>query len=165
MNCKNPDILISENVRPSVVVHEECGIVIVAPAVQGQPGAPGAQGIPGPAGGSALQRSAGETLSALHFVYEIANQVFLLSPDDGEHIFQALGVTLTAADTGDLINVQRSGALDESSWSWTPGPVWLGAGGNLTQTPPSGGFDLMIGAAVSPTRIILNLQQPIDLQE
>lgn len=137
-------------------------VVVVAPGGQGPAGG---QGIPGPAGGSALQRAAGEVLSALRVVYEIDNEVFLLNADDEEHIFLALGLTLTAADPGDLINVQRSGAMDESSWAWELGPVWLGATGNLTQTPPAGGFDLMIGAAVSPTRIILNLQQPIDLQE
>lgn len=137
-------------------------VVVVAPGGQGPTGG---QGIPGPAGGSALQRTAGETVSALHLVYELDGKVYTLTPDDPDHIFLILGVTLTAADKDELLNVQRSGAIDESSWSWTPGPIWLGASGGLTQDPPVSGFDMLVGAAVSATRIILNLQEPIELQE
>lgn len=156
---------------PIVVVPVPTAAVIVAPlgpqrvavVVPGGQGPAGGQGIPGPAGGSAIQRTAGEVLSALRLVYEEDDKVFLLTEDDGEHIFQVLGLTMTAADTGDEINVQRSGPIDDAGWSWTPGPVWLGTSGNLTQTPPSGGFDLMVGVALSATRILLDLQQPIDL--
>lgn len=156
---------------PIVVVPVPAVAVIVAPTgpqrvavvVSGGQGPAGGQGIPGPAGGSALQRAAGEELSALLVVYEENSKVYRLLPDDDEHIFQALGLTMTAAGIDDEINVQRSGPIDDSGWSWTPGPVWLGSSGNLTQTPPVGGNDLMVGVALSATRILLDLQQPIDL--
>lgn len=130
----------------------------------GQRGAQGRQGAPGPDGGSTLQRFAGnQTISALHLVYELDGAVYPLSFTDGEHIALALGVSLTAADPFEVLNVQRSGAIDEPSWSWTPGFIWLGASGALTQVPPTSGFGLLVGAAVSATRLILNLQQPIEL--
>jgi hypothetical protein len=129
----------------------------------GEQGPPGV-GIPGPAGGSAVQRLAGETLSALMAVYELDGLVFRLDQADGEHIALLLGITLTAADTGATLNIQRTGVIDDAAWFWATGRVWLGADGALTQVPPTQGFNLLIGAAVSPTRLILNLQDPIDLE-
>ncbi|MFI8479631.1 hypothetical protein ACIGCM_03580 [Pseudomonas sp. NPDC078700] len=130
----------------------------------GEQGPPGKAGQPGPAGGSALQRQAGETLSALLVVYEQDDQVFRLDYRDGENIDQMLGITLSAADIGADLNVQRSGPLDDAGWNWALGRVWLGANGSLTQTPALDGYDVLIGSAVSATRIILNLQDPIELE-
>lgn len=131
---------------------------LVAGGTQGQ------AGPPGPEGGAALPRTAGQLLSALRAVYELNGQVFYLDYRDAEHIDLLLGVTLTAASLGSPINVQRSGALDDSNWNWTPGRVWLGIEGALTQTPPADGFDVLLGAAVSATRITLNIQDPIELE-
>lgn len=124
----------------------------------------GARGKAGPEGGSAIQRVAGEVLSALFVVYEQGGEVFRLDYRDGEHIDQVLGITLTAAPLGQAVNVQRSGAVDDAGWNWALGRVWLGANGSLTQTPAVDGYDVLIGSAVSPTRITLNLQDPIELE-
>jgi hypothetical protein len=127
-------------------------------------GLPGPQGIPGPTGGAALQRTAGETLSALRAVYELGGAVYALGQADVDHIDALLGITLTAADEGQLLNVQRSGVMDDAGWNWTPGRVYLGAAGALTQTPAADGFDVLIGTATAPTRLMLNLQDPISLE-
>ena len=157
-----PDVLVLG--QPFVLVREPVAApaIVVAVGTQGPPGRPG---VPGPAGGSAFQRLAGETLSALRVVYELAGQVFALDVGDAEHIDLLLGVTLTAADPGAAINVQRSGAIDDAGWSWLPGLVWLGASGALTQTPPVDGFAVLLGAAVSATRITLNIQPAIQLEQ
>ncbi|WP_375592296.1 hypothetical protein [Chitiniphilus eburneus] len=118
----------------------------------------------GPAGGSAFTRCRGETLSALRVVYEQAGEVFALDYRDGAHLGQLLGLTLTAGDAGSEVDVQRSGAIDDAGWWWTPGPVWLGAAGTLTQTPPADGFDVRVGAAVSATRLILDVSDPVSLE-
>jgi hypothetical protein len=97
-------------------------------------------------------------------VYELDGAVHALSADDALHIDLLLGITLTAAQAGDPVNVQRLGAIEDDSWNWVPGRVYLGAEGALTQTPPTSGFDLLIGAATSATRIALNLQDPISLE-
>lgn len=127
-------------------------------------GPPGKAGEPGPAGGSSLQRQAGETLSALLIVYEQDGEVFRLDYRDGAHIDQVLGITLSAAVSGSELNIQRSGALDDSGWNWALGRVWLGANGSLTQNPAVDGYDVLIGSAVSANRIILNIQDPIRLE-
>lgn len=133
-------------------------------ATLGEQGPPGLPGVPGPAGGSAFQRTAGETLSALRAVYELDGVVRYLDSQDDEHIDLLLGLTLTAATPGAAVNIQRSGPIDDAGWNWTPGPVWLGPAGTLTQTPPAEGYDVLIGAAMSATRLTLNIQDPITLE-
>ncbi|WP_339521718.1 hypothetical protein [Pseudomonas sp. EA_35y_Pfl2_R111] len=157
-----PRVLVTAEAFALVVEPELAPVTLVA---TGEQGPPGRAGEPGPAGGSAFQRTAGEVLSALRAVYELDGQVHYLDYRDEDNIDLLLGLTLTAASSGEQVNIQRSGPIDDSGWSWTPGPVWLGAAGALTQTPPADGFDVLIGAAVSATRITLNLQQPIELPE
>jgi hypothetical protein len=115
-------------------------------------------------GDTLLQRYAGEDISALRVVYELNNQVFYLDPEDEMHIELLLGVTFTSAQAQQLLSVQPGGVMDDSGWSWVPGPIWLGSNGTITQSPPATGYDVRIGAAVSPTRITLNLQDPIELE-
>lgn len=110
-----------------------------------------------------FQRQAGTILSALHVVYESQGRVYLLSADDEAHADLVLGLTLTSSDQGASVAVKRAGVVDDMTWSWVPGQVWLGANGNLTQTPPSAGVDLAVGTAVSATRLVINLQQPLYL--
>ncbi|KTT33846.1 hypothetical protein SB18R_03225 [Pseudomonas oryzihabitans] len=138
----------------------QSGRLVVA---HGQRGFPGPVGPPGPAGGAAFQRLAGESLSALRYCYEVGGQVFPLDNQDATHIDLAAGLALSASAIGDLVNLQMSGPVDDSHWAWTPGPLWLGAAGALTQQPPTQGFLLQVGSALSPTRILLNPGQPIEL--
>ncbi|HCP54604.1 MAG TPA: hypothetical protein DIU04_07565 [Pseudomonas sp.] len=157
-----PDPIIIEHINEyAVTVGSDPEPVVVTVGEQGPPGKPDA---PGPAGGSSLQRQAGETLSALLVVYEQDGQVFRLDYRDGAHIDQVLGITLSAAVSGSELNIQRSGALDDSGWNWALGRVWLGANGSLTQTPATEGNDVLIDTAVAPTRLILNIQDPIRLE-
>lgn len=146
------------------VLHEQVERVeIVAVAEQGPPGRPG---DPGPAGGSFLQRVASETLSALVVVWEDEfGRVRALDSTDEDHIFLLLGIATTAASAGNYLNVQRSGAIEDDAWSWSAGQrIYLGVHGALTATPPNSGFDVLIGTALSPKRIALNLQDPIELE-
>lgn len=124
----------------------------------------GDQGPPGPPGGVVIQRSAGHLISALRVVYEASGLVYVLDYRDAAHIDLLVGITMTAADGGAPIAIQRAGEISDSGWAWTPGRVYLGVAGQLTQTPPETGYSVLIGSAVSATRIILNLQDPIELE-
>nr|WP_288356741.1 hypothetical protein [uncultured Pseudomonas sp.] len=157
-----PTVLVDAAPFVLVVEPQQVAAVVVA---SGEQGPAGRQGDPGPAGGSAVQRIAGEQLSALRVVYEWAGVVRYLDLQDDAHIDQVAGITLTAVEPGELVNLQLSGPLDDAAWNWQPGPVWLGAAGTLTQTPPLDGHLLFIGNAVSPIRIIINIDQPIALAE
>lgn len=155
----------------AIAVREKAPSVVAVKAsvsqrviLAGLRGAIGRQGEIGPAGGSAFQRAAGEDMSALRVVYELDGEVFYLDYRDEAHINLVMGMTLTAAQVGEPINVQRSGFVDDTGWNWVPGPVWLGVAGSITQVPPSDGFDILLGAAVSATRITLNIQPPVELE-
>ena len=146
-------------------VEREYSVALEMPVVEVvTQGGQGPPGIPGSDGGSAFQRNAGETLSALRVVYELDDQVLALDCRDSAHIDLLLGLTLSASDPGQPLNIQRCGVLDDSGWNWQPGRIWLGTAGALTQTPPTEGFDVLIGAATSATRITLNIQDPIELE-
>ena len=57
------------------------------------------------------------------------------------------------------------GAIDEPSWSFSPGPVFLGLNGALVQAPPASGFVLQIGTALSATRLVVERFSPIILAQ
>lgn len=163
--------VVVEVLRTDVACSPTPAALVVQPVMQtavvavGIQGVPGIQGPIGPAGGTAMQRLAGQTISALCVVWEDEfGRVWPLSATDGAHVFLVLGVTLTAADAGGLVNVQRSGAMDGDAWGWALGQrVYLGLDGALTATPAQEGFHVLIGTAASATRLLLNIQDPLQL--
>lgn len=123
----------------------------------------GAQGRPGTDSGGGVQtivRSAGETVSALRIVYESSQLVHPVNPAT-DSVFQALGLAITSGSTGAEITIQTLGFVDDSAWSWTEGIVWCGPNGVLTQTPPTTGWDFIIGFATSATRLYIDLNEPV----
>ena len=79
----------------------------------------GDQGPPGPPGGVVIQRSAGHLISALRVVYEASGLVYVLDYRDAAHIDLLVGITMTAADGGAPIAIQRAGEISDSGWAWT----------------------------------------------
>ena len=152
-----PDVLLTETTQILSVAEEVTQILSVAE--QGPPGPAG------PSGATTFVRQSAGALSAMRIVWEDeAGVVFALDSADDDHIDLLCGITLTATSDAGPVTVQRTGAVDDSAWDWTPGRVYLGADGALTQSPPSTGFDVLVGVAVSPTRLILNFQDPIELE-
>lgn len=129
-------------------------------------GRAGPPGPPGPVGDATFLRTSAGALSALRAVWEDSTGVVhLLDYRDAGHIDLLAGITVTAAGAaGQPVTVQRSGVLDAAGLGLAPGRVWLGAEGALTQTPADDGFDVLIGTAVAPGRLILNPQDPINLE-
>lgn len=110
-----------------------------------------------------LKVVAGETISALKGVYYRDGVVKVLDYNDANNIDFFLGITTTAGNIGDKITVKRIGFLQDNFFNLSLGKVWLGAFGSLTQTPPEIGFDLEIGTAVENNKLLLNIQNPIEL--
>ena len=96
-------------------------------------------------------------------MYEQDGFLYALDNTDALHVDQLVGVSLTSGSTSELINVQLVGIVEDSNWSWNLGRVYLGALGALTQNPPASGFLVLLGYAVSPTRLVLNIQDNIEL--
>lgn len=128
-------------------------------------GPPGVRGPTGPAGGQTVERLAGETIPALVLVWEDADgRVWPLDYRDADHIFCALGVAVTAADAGGRIDVQTLGVIDADGWGRTPhSRIYLGADGALTETPAADGFHVLVGTTTSPERLLLSLQDPVEV--
>lgn len=155
--------LLVESSRDNTLLVPEQELVLLSECQQGPPGPPG---IPGPAGGQVLQRKAGMAISALVAVYEdLLGEVWPADPDVESDVLALLGVTVSAAQAGQPINVQRMGHIDDDSWQWHPkGRIFLDQEGRLTQQVPQSGYDVLIGVALSPTRLLLNIQDPIELE-
>ena len=116
--------------------------------------------------GMRVTRKAGSTISALVGVCELPDgTVQPLDYRDAAHIDQLVGVTLTSASAGAEVTIQRSGQIDAAGLSLTAGRVWLGQSGQLTQTPPETGFDILLGYATAEQRIYLDPQPAITLEE
>lgn len=122
-------------------------------------------GKPGTGGSTQVVRQTSGALSALLVVWEDElGVVRALDAGDADHIDLVCGLAITGASDVADVTVQRSGPVEDASWSWTPGRVWLGAGGALTQVAPAAGFDLVAGYAVSPTRLYLDFQEHVELE-
>lgn len=149
--------------QDNTLLETEQELVLLTECQQGPPGPPG---IPGPAGGQVLQRLAGMDTSALLVVYEdLFGSVWPADPDAESDVLALLGVTVSAATSGQPINVQRMGFIDDAAWQLQPGKrVFLGGQGRLTQEPPQAGYDVLIGMAITSTRLLLNIQDPIELE-
>jgi hypothetical protein len=144
----------------TLVIEGRERLEVVEVARQGQPGPPGTD-----AAEARASRVAGETLSALRGVWEDdAGAVWRLDASDAAHIALFAGITITAATAGDDVTIQRAGVLDAAGLNLTPGPVWLGTNGALTQTRPTSGFFLLLGAATAASRLILSPSLPIRLE-
>lgn len=137
-------------------------VEILAVAEQGPQGI---QGVPGPAGGATLIPVGATPLSGHSAVALGADGA--LQPADctlAAHIGAVQGVVGNAYSPGDLAEVQTDFDLTHAGWSFSPGPVFVGASGALVQVLPVGAvFAQVIGYALAPTRIRIDAHPPIVL--
>ena len=131
-------------------VHVDEQVVVVSE--RGTPGAPGASGI--------VTAIAGETIHAQRAV-RVADGV-LYHPDTSNtaHAPSVIGIALQSVATGEACTVRTAGTVTEPSWSWSPGFVFCGDDGQLTQAPGSGWL-LVIGRAINPTTLDVDVDDPI----
>lgn len=128
-------------------------------------GPPGPQGPAGPPGGAALVRVGPLPISGHSAVAcDSAGELIPADCTSPAHRGAVLGVVASAYSPGDDASVQTGYVLEHAGWSWAPGPVLVGAGGLLVQALPVGAiFAQVIGLALSPTRVLVDLQPPITI--
>lgn len=155
-----------------LVTSESTIVTVAAPGPAGPPGPPGPQGIPGLAGDVAAQlrwtAPAAVNLSGHRAVTARPDgSLEYASNTNPAHLAAPIWVTTQAAGVGDDVDVVVFGVLDEPTWSWTPGPIYLGAGGLLVQTPPTaaGGtlFLAQVAVATASGRIFVDRHPSISL--
>ena len=146
----------------TVVVAEKPLHVVVT---RGIPGPPGKQGIPGPAGGTTTVTVGATPLSG-HSAVAVDAGGMLIKADctNPAHQGAVLGLLANAYSPGDQAVVQTAFTLEHSGWTWSPGPVFVGTAGQLTQTLPVGAvFSQVAAHALSPTLVLVDVQPPITI--
>lgn len=69
-----------------------------------------------------------------------------------------IGISTTAANTGQNITIKTSGQITDASWNWAKGAIYLGANGALTQTAPTGGSIVVhVAKAITATTLIIDI--------
>ncbi len=75
-----------------------------------------------------------------------------------------VGVAQQAGNPGGSIAVVSYGPITDTSFNWALNqPIFLGATGALTQTPPSSGVSLIVGFPLSASEMFVRPQPPIQL--
>lgn len=119
----------------------------------------------GPAGqdaaGATLTLPAATSIHAGRAVRLVDGQLTHPDPNNSAHADQVAGVAETAATTGGTARIRTAGVTENDSWAWAEGPVYVGADGVLTQTPPATGWQMTIGRALTTTSLLVDIEPPI----
>ena len=145
-----------------ILIEVDTDVEVLEAAAQGPRGP---QGIPGPAGGATLFTVGAAPISG-HTAVALNPSGLLIYADctNPSHLGAVLGVVANAYGAGDSAVVQTSFDISHAGWSFTAGPVLAGLSGALVQTlPPGALFAQVVGFALAPTRIRVDVQPPIVL--
>lgn len=145
-----------------ILIEVDTDVEVLEAAAQGPRGP---QGIPGPVGG-ATTVMVGATPISGHTAVALDSGGLLVYADctNPAHIGAVQGVVGNAYSPGDLAVVQTDFELVHAGWAFAAGPVFVGASGALVQVLPVGAiFAQVVGYALAPTRIRVDVQPPIVL--
>ena len=145
-----------------IIIEVDTDVEVLEAAAQGPRGP---QGIPGPAGGATTVMVGAAPISG-HTAVALDSGGLLVYADctNPAHIGAVQGVIANAYSPGDLAVVQTDFDLTHAGWAFATGPVFVGATGALVQTLPMGAvFAQVVGYALAPTRIRIDVQPPIVL--
>lgn len=161
-----PDLISSTLVPPeeiTSVVEAPQEFVTVLETGQGMTGPQGPQGPPGSTNASYV--TAVPISGHMCVALDSNGAVTYASSDDLSFSGRVTGISEAAAILGASVSVKYSGLIEHNGWSWLPDQlVYLGLNGLLTQTlPPTALFVQVVGKALGPTRLLLNMQPPVTL--
>lgn len=148
------------------VTIEKKDVQVVVRGIKGASGPQGIQGVKGDPGeggvGGTINLTAASILSGHRVITTDAHgDAIYADKDTLAHVGKVLGISMNAAMAGALVAVKTFGEFSEPTWNWNAGePLYLGANGVLTQTPPVTGFLLEVAFALTSTLIFISLKQP-----
>jgi hypothetical protein len=109
--------------------------------------------------GPVIEVTAGENLSGHKAIAIVGSEAVHSDHGTTAHRGLTRGITTGATSDGETARVQVYGPMIEGTWSWATGqPIYVGANGTLTQTPPANGWLQQIAVADSPTQIFIDPQ-------
>jgi hypothetical protein len=160
-----PSIVVLETVAPPIVVEVEVSDLpdYVEVAVEGPVGPRGLSGETS----ENLTLVADGAIGGHRVVVWVDGKAGLADPSNVSHGWLVLGVSTHAAADGDQLDIQKSGQLSDSSFSFSPAsPIFLGPAGVLTNSPPSlpgSVFSMRMGTALESNTINIAVGIPIAL--
>lgn len=162
-------ITVSQQVTQVTVSQDGCldvEVSVPSPVViEVTTGLIGPPGPTGPSGSANVTGMAVQPVSALRAISRIGTGVEHTDVSSLNSLSKFEGVSINAAGVGFEVTIFKSGLLTDVSWNWTDGlPIFIGAGGVLTQTPSALIASQEVAIAVSPTSILLK-PQPLFLME
>lgn len=90
------------------------------------------------------------------------NQLERCSAFNATHLNTLIGLAKQTGNIGNVIAVAEDEYMTNTSWAWQPDkPVFLGTDGTLTQSLIGVVFVQQVGVALTPTKIVIRISQPI----
>jgi len=119
-----------------------------------------AQGAVVYSGTGLLQCVAGELIAKLKCVKGSADGKVFICPNTEANIL--IGIATNEAETDHAINIRINGLLSDESWTWLlDREIYCDANGDLTQVAPLSGYKRVVGTPISPTTMLVRIQQVI----
>ncbi len=90
------------------------------------------------------------------------NQLERCSAFNATHLNTLIGLAKQTGNIGNVIAVAEDEFMTNTAWAWQPNkPVFLGTDGTLTQSLIGVVFVQQVGVALTPTKIVIRISQPI----
>ena len=90
------------------------------------------------------------------------NQLERCSAFNLTHLNTLIGLAKQTGNIGNVVAVAEDEYMTNTSWAWQPDkPVFLGTDGTLTQSFIGVVFVQQVGVALTPTKIVIRISQPI----
>jgi len=157
------EIIVNETPQTVEILSEEIELVEIITA--GPQGPQGPQGARGESNESYIIKPVQGNIGGQRFVTgNINGTVSYADATNLSHLGRVIGITLNAASDGDDVEVLIFGYVEFNGWDFDiSAPVYLSTEGLVTQTQPTTGFSQIVGFAESPTKLFINLREPIIL--
>lgn len=134
---------------------------------QGERGPRGEQGMAGPAGegdASFVTARAGEPILGFRVVYIDDEYCYYVDNNTVNHASRAIGITLNSAAQDDTVNIRCVGVMQDVSFNFVDGLIFIGANGQLTQsveTIESGLFIQSVGTTIATDSFLVSISNAI----
>ena len=67
---------------------------------------------------------------------------------------------MAGVSAGSLVDIRYKGPMSYAGWNWEPGaPIYASTNGAITQTPPTNGYLVVVGHAISSDTILVDLER------
>lgn len=105
-----------------------------------------------------------QNVSALRIISNVDDEYVYANPLDAIASASVAGMSLQSINADEFLTPANNQPVTSQSWTWVRGsPVFLGANGTLTQTPPTIGYLVVVARVLSPQTLFVHIEDPIRL--